>query len=97
MIAEIDGRQVQSEVDFHVAIAQALGFPSYYGSNLDALWDALSTDVERPVLLVWSNSSLSQAAMKTDFDRIVEILRNVERQDAEWNLPEEERFKIELR
>ena len=97
MIAEIDGRQIQSEVDFHVAIAQALGFASYYGNNLDALWDSLSSDVERPVLLVWSNSSLSQAAMPTDFDRIVGVLRNAERQDAEWGLPAEERFKLELR
>ncbi|MDO9005723.1 MAG: barstar family protein [Aquabacterium sp.] len=97
MIAEIDGSRIRSEVDFHVAIAQALRFPSYYGSNLDALRDILSADIERPVQLVWSNSTFSQSAMPLDFDRIVEILRNVERQDAEWNLPEEERFKFELR
>ncbi|EOG8017508.1 barstar family protein [Enterobacter ludwigii] len=27
----------------------SLDFVPYYGRNLDALWDRLSTDVERPV------------------------------------------------
>ena len=31
-----------------------LDFPSYYGKNLDALWDCLR-DVERPTAVVWRN------------------------------------------
>lgn len=97
MIAEIDGSQIRSESDFHVAIAQALQFPSHYGSNLDALWDALTANVERPVKLIWNDSASSQGEMPIEFDRIIEVLRKVESQDAEWSLPEEERFKLVLR
>ncbi|MCK6885045.1 barstar family protein [Enterobacter roggenkampii] len=30
-------------------MSASLDFGPYYGRNLDALWDRLSTDVERPV------------------------------------------------
>lgn len=33
-------------------IGQALSFPDYYGSNLDALWDCL-TDLTAPTALIW--------------------------------------------
>jgi RNAse (barnase) inhibitor barstar len=33
-------------------IGRALGFPDYYGANLDALWDCL-TDLTEPTALVW--------------------------------------------
>lgn len=33
-------------------IGRALGFPDYYGQNLDALWDCL-TDLTRPTVLIW--------------------------------------------
>ncbi len=34
-------------------VGSALGFPAYYGRNLDALWDCL-TDLTVPTALVWS-------------------------------------------
>lgn len=38
----IEGLLVTSEKDLHSQLALALEFPSYYGKNLDALWDCLS-------------------------------------------------------
>jgi ribonuclease inhibitor len=96
MIAEIDGSKVRSEIDFHNSIADILRLPHHYGRNLDALWDVLSTDVERPLRIIWRDSYLSQAAMPECFARIVEVLRRVERQDMEWSLPEAERFEVVL-
>lgn len=94
MQIELDGQAIRSEADFHAAIMAALPFPHYYGKNLDALWDVLSTDVERPVRLLWRHSGRSREAMGERFDRIVSILRDVERQDGGWNLPE--RFLLVL-
>ena len=37
----LDGRQVASKSDFLQACAEALGFPSYFGHNWDALEDSL--------------------------------------------------------
>jgi ribonuclease inhibitor len=97
MIVEIDGSQVCSEADFHRVMVEGLNLPAHYGRNLDALWDVLSTDIERPVRIVWINSRISEDEMSADFAKIVELLRNVELQDVAWNLPEAERFKFELR
>jgi ribonuclease inhibitor len=93
MKIDIDGNDIRTEAAFHRALATALDLP-YYGGNLDALWDVLSAGVERPLLLVWRNASLSLSAMPERFDAIVQVLRRVERQDAEWALPE--RFELHL-
>ncbi|MFC0550616.1 barstar family protein [Planotetraspora thailandica] len=91
----VDGRQVRSEADFHRLLAVPLDFGPYYGHNLDALWDRLSTDVERPVELVWTHWEESRANLGTEvFDKICSILTRVQAQDAEWNW--RERFTFEL-
>jgi ribonuclease inhibitor len=60
---EIDGAAIRSERDLHAFLSQALDFGSSYGANLSALWDRLSTDVERPVQIVWRDSELSRSAL----------------------------------
>ena len=88
----IDGSDIGSEADFHEKIAKAMDFPSYYGKNLDALWDVLSADIERPVTLVWENSAYSKASMGNGFSKILDILNKVVAQDVEWGL--DEKFEI---
>jgi len=39
----IDGRNMTARRAAHEEIAKALSFPGYYGHNLDALYDMLST------------------------------------------------------
>lgn len=93
MNLEIDGLRIASDKDFHTAIAAVLHLSGYYGANLDALNDVLSTDVERPVVLAWLHSENSRAAMGAAFTRIVTVLRHVEAQDVRWGLVD----KFELR
>jgi ribonuclease inhibitor len=97
VIVEIEGKLIRSEADFHAAIARSLELPSHYGNNLDALWDTLSADMKRPLRLTWKNASSSQGEMPDCFEKIVGVLRKVERQDVEWRLPAEERFELVLR
>ncbi|WP_436534858.1 barstar family protein [Actinoplanes sp. HUAS TT8] len=86
MRVEIDGHRIRSEADFHRQAASLLDFGPYYGHNLDALWDRLSTDVPRPVHLVWSAADVSREAMgATAFDRVERILRRTVEQDAGYN------------
>lgn len=79
---EIDGEQITSAKEFHSTLARALDFGPYYSPNLSALWDRLSTDVERPVEIIWRNSEASRAAMgETDFDDLRKVLMRVQAQD----------------
>ncbi|WP_127502350.1 barstar family protein [Actinoplanes solisilvae] len=79
----LDGNRVKSEADLHRELARLLDFGPHYGANLDALWDRLSTDVERPVHLYWAASAVSRAAIGSlVFDRIERVLRATVEQDA---------------
>ena len=39
----LDGSRMRSRQEAHEEIARAMQFPEYYGKNLDALWDMLTT------------------------------------------------------
>ncbi|MBF6467836.1 barstar family protein [Nocardia beijingensis] len=66
MRVTIDGARIRTDADLHRALWAPLDFGPYYGRNLNALWDRLTTDVERPVEIVWKNSGTS----RTDGRRI---------------------------
>ncbi|MBG6133931.1 barstar family protein [Longispora fulva] len=80
----IPGGEVHSEADLHRVLAAALDFGPYYGNNLDALWDRLTTDVERPVHIVWKEAAQSRSLLGEPlFEKIVNLLRRVAAKDVE--------------
>lgn len=95
MRVSIDGASIHSEADFHALLAKELSLPGYYGRNLDALWDVLSTGVERPIFLVWENSKLSSEALKGKFAQIVAVFDRVKAQDAAFNWPERFDYRLD--
>lgn len=80
----VDGLEIYTESDVHRVLANLLDFGPYYGRNLDALWDRLSTDVERPVRIVWLHSDLSKQRLGEFFDRIIQILERTKQQDIQF-------------
>ncbi|GAA3473073.1 barstar family protein [Nonomuraea roseola] len=92
----VDGRRVSSEADLHRRLAGPLGFGPYYGNNLAALWDRLTTDVERPVEVVWTHWEESKANLGAElFNEICLLLDEVQAQDVERG--SRDRFAFELR
>lgn len=91
----LDGTRILSEKEFHSIISALLDFGPYYGKNLDALWDRLSTDVERPVKIIWLNSELSKLRLGSYFDKIIAIFERVKLQDLNSNW--EEKFDYVLK
>lgn len=79
----IDGKHVQNLETLYGELSRQLSFPPYFGNNLDALFDVLTTDVTGPIHVVWNAAAVSRHAMGKDFDVIVTLLRNVgkERKD----------------
>jgi ribonuclease inhibitor len=94
MHAELDGKQIASDADFHSAIAAALPFPHFYGRNLDALSDVVTGMLERPIVLIWKNSKISSAAMPERFDAIVQVLQDAEHRDRQDG--RSDRFELRL-
>src|SRR5436309_2965721 len=95
MEAILDGKAIQTVRDVHEALARALDFGPYYGFNLAALWDRLSTDVPRPVRIVWEDASTSKERLGDAFEAIVRVFDRAKREDQD--LPPDRRFDYELR
>ena len=51
---KIDCSTIETKADFHAALASGLSFPEYYGKNLDALYDLL-TSAGEAMTIVLSN------------------------------------------
>ena len=47
-LVTIDLGNINSPRQLHAALAAALGFPSFYGMNWDAFWDAITGLVDMP-------------------------------------------------
>lgn len=93
IIVEVNGAEVGSPAELHRVLAEALDFGPYYSPNLAALWDRLSTDIERPVELIWRNSEASRDAMGVSaFSELRDLLLRVQAQDIDFGF--EERFTV---
>jgi ribonuclease inhibitor len=86
---KLAGKSIRSLEEFYGEIARKLRFPDYFGRNLDALWDVLTTDIKGPVELAWEDSGASQKAMGKDFEKVAALLRDMEK--------EREDFKVTFR
>ncbi|QCP60802.1 barstar family protein [Pantoea sp. SO10] len=91
----LDGELISSIEVFHEIISEKLKFGPYYGQNMNALWDRLSSDVERPVKVIWMNSNISKSHLGECFDKIINIFEETKLQDIRFNW--DDKFTFELR
>ena len=71
--AIIDGNAVTSMEDIHKLLAQQLGFPEWYGGNLDALHDCL-TDLHEDVELSIVHSEALLKTLGPGYVRLSRVL-----------------------
>jgi ribonuclease inhibitor len=95
MEVKLEGRKVNTIADFHQQISDSLDLGPYYGMNFNALWDCLTTDVERPIKLIWIDSEYSRAKLgDQSFKMITKIFQDVKKEDEKLSLTE--KFEFEL-
>lgn len=80
------GEKIRSFSDFYDEIARIFPLPQYFGRNLDALHDVLSTDIEGPFEIVWKSSSISKKALKKDYSQITSLLKRVAKERDDFNI-----------
>lgn len=51
-ISVIDGHKITDKKELHAKLAKDLSFPTYYGNNLDALYDVLVSEKESMVIKI---------------------------------------------
>ena len=60
----LDGSQIFSVEEFHDQVSQLFGFPSYYGRNLDDLWECLNSYIDPNLRLTIR-----------DFEHLIQVLQ----------------------
>lgn len=73
----LNGKSIRSLGDFYDEITTRLCLPGYFGRNLDALADVLTTDIEGPFEISWESSAVSKKALKKDYSKIASLLKRV--------------------
>ncbi|MFE1199739.1 barstar family protein [Streptomyces olivaceoviridis] len=78
-VAHLDGVQIFTKSGFFCALGEAVNGPGgYFGSNLDALADCISSSLgEKPLMkIVWRNFQASKESLDRAFlDSIMEVMR----------------------
>ena len=59
-IIQIDFRRIGSLKDFYKVFGNQVSLPEYFGGNLDALWDVVSTEIVTPVMIKFEHLTLHQ-------------------------------------
>jgi len=55
---KLNGTKMVDKASTHNYLKENLGFPDFYGNNLDALWDCLSTDFSSKKIIIFNSKSI---------------------------------------
>ena len=74
-IVVLNGIRVSSTKDLHRILQQKMAFPDYYGKNLDALYDQLSTE-RRPTLILFFGARKWKEQMGLDGEAVIRVFED---------------------
>lgn len=75
----LEGSKLTDRKVLHKILKKELRFPEYYGENLDALWDCLTTDIEMPVVIEWIDFQISKKLLGDYAESTLKIFQTAEK------------------
>ena len=79
----LDGEKIDSNAELHRTFHEALGFPDYYGNNLDALNDCI-TDVNAPVTVIAVNTELLKEHTGRRWSSFLRLMNDLMKKDPDF-------------
>ncbi len=76
-IVTMDCKTVKTISELHDLLAQELVFPSFYGNNWDAFWDAITGLIEMPKFLTFKNFSYIESRFPKDWEILKKCLSDM--------------------
>jgi ribonuclease inhibitor len=76
--------KLKSIEQFHELLKIKLGFPDYYGKNLDALWDCLTSDLETPILIQWIGYAECKNYLGNEVIKIKEVFESAQEELSDF-------------
>jgi RNAse (barnase) inhibitor barstar len=84
-VIEIDLTKVSSSEELHNTLKEALGFPSFYGGNWNAFWDAITGLVDMPEILRLKGWSVFNRRLPDEAHQLSSCLEDLARQYPMWS------------
>ncbi|OMF17448.1 barnase inhibitor [Paenibacillus amylolyticus] len=85
-IVILDGVDFASSAELHLQLKDKLALPDFYGGNLDALWDCLTSTIELPLELKWTNYRISEERLGNEADRVRDLMLEVQAEQSGFHL-----------
>lgn len=82
----IDFTGVKTMWFFHEALQKGLDLPDYYGKNLDALWDCLTSDVILPCKVILKGLNKLPRESEREVCTMIEIFKRAVQWYKEINM-----------
>ncbi|WP_052447547.1 barstar family protein [Clostridium polynesiense] len=73
----LNGEEFHTVSELHKVLKTKFALPDYYGENLDALWDCLTTDITLPISLCWVNFNKSRECLGNYAVSLLDLLIDV--------------------
>ena len=89
----IDFTKVNSYLEMHFVIRQALDWPDYYGCNWDAFWDCLTNMLGRPIHLEINGLDVVERKFDNAAKTMIETLKEFKHYDNDEFIDD---IKIEI-
>ena len=71
-VYELDGTCLREREAAHAYLQEMLGFPAWYGRNLDALYDLLTEQTEETMIFISDADAAYEAILETFTDAMEE-------------------------
>ena len=72
----LDGMSIHNREELHELLAQALGFPAWYGGNMDALYDCLSEFFTDDSIIILFNGDEMKNSLGVYGDKLVKVFED---------------------
>jgi ribonuclease inhibitor len=82
---KLNGARMLDKETTHAYLKEKLSLPEYYGANLDALWDCLTTDFSKKRIVI-INSEIMIENLGTYGQSIIELFRDVATENCNLEL-----------
>ncbi len=83
----LDGRRMGSPAEAHNYLKEAMNFPDYYGENLDALWDMLTT-IDHPIFVVLNFSGRMRESLGEYGKKLISTFKEATRENPNLHFSE---------
>lgn len=81
----VDGKFMQSKEAMYTHLTRVLSLPSYFGNNLDALWDIL-TESEEQTQINFINVDLAQEYLGDYGKKLIKLFKELEIENENYHI-----------